>query len=755
MQLPLQTVGNITAGVLALAGSAYELWLWRKRPHTTSHLWGGLLAVWTGLYAIVHGMAYVVTELDDVMLVSRVATILLMLMVLGITEYAEALVGRPLPVARPYRVAILFPVLSVLAFTDWLVDGDRVALPFWGGTEFSSFDFNLPYGALLGLGLVSAIASAGWMVRNLDDASERRMLGVAFSIWALAGLHDLLTFLTHLSAPTFLLEYGFVAIVVGTQLLDVRSYARLLENTTEERRRWKREVTDQAAAIRELLAEAPLPVLIHREGRLTHVNRTAAEALGTSSEALVGTELLDWVAPRSRPDARAKLVTLDESGSLAEVTMSPTEGPSVHWQAKAFALRLSGEDATAIIALDVTAQRQLLAQTMTLDRMVATGTLAAGVAHEINNPLTFVMANLHHLREIIEERDPSAVELLDEALGGAKRVRNVVQDLRRLAQPHTSSDIIDLEEIVGAATRIIHNEIRHRAQLEVDVPSVAVEGDRAKLGQVFVNLLLNASEAIPTGRREEHRVCVRAEVSDDDVVVRVVDSGEGIAPELIGQIFDPFFTTKPLGKNSGLGLAIARETIVSAGGDLWVESKPGEGTTVSVRMARARTSAPAVVPPPPREASLESPRTVLLIDDEASVCRAIKRMVAHRYDVVTTVSAEEALDWIENGERTFDAVICDIMMPQLTGRDLHERLAELDPTLAKATIFITGGVFGDLEKWARDVHNTVLTKPFDAKDLIDVLDRLFPARTNTAPPTSGIKPSSNPTSSDPSSSMTG
>jgi len=756
MQLPLQTVGNTTAGVLALAGSAYELWLWRKRPHTRSHLWGGLLAVFTGAYAILHGLAYVLTQPGDVIAMSKAVTVCLMLMIFCTCEYAEALVGQTLPIKQPYRVAIILPLLSVITLTDWVIAGAPVLVPFWGGAVFSSLEFNPVYAALMLLCLLSVVGTVGWMVRRIDDRAERRLLAGAFAIWILAGLHDLIIFFGQVSAPAFFMEYGFVAIVAATQLLDVRSYARLLESTTEERRRWKREVTDQAEAILDLLAEAPLPILVHRRGRLTHVNRTAAEALRTTPASLIGTELLDWISPRAMVEARGKLITLEAPGQLAELTMLPAQGPSVHWQAKAFALRLSGENATVVIALDITSQRQLLAQTMGLDRMVATGTLAAGVAHEINNPLTFVMANLHHLRDTIPGGDPGSVELIDEALNGTQRVRDVVQDLRRLAQPHTSSDVIDLQEIVKAAARIIHNEARHHARLDVDVPSVTIEGDRAKLGQVFVNLLLNAIEAIPTGRREDHRVRIRAEVNDDDVRIEVVDSGEGIEPEHLSQIFDPFFTTKTLGKNSGLGLAIARETVVAAGGDLSIESRRGEGTTVVVRLLRARPVERARETVPPVVSALEVPKTVLLIDDEASVCRAIRRMIAHRYDVTTTVSAEEALTWIEDNEHSFDAVICDVMMPQRNGRDVHERIAELDPELARATVFITGGVFGDLEKWAGEVDNTVLTKPFDAKDLIDVLDGLFPGRANTAPPTSGVNTSSSEGSGGPSSSsMTG
>lgn len=260
-------------------------------------------------------------------------------------------------------------------------------------------------------------------------------------------------------------------------------------------------------------------------------------------------------------------------------------------------------------------QQELQAGMAHVERLVATGELAAGVAHEINNPLAFVIANLTHLaRELPEVFDqlraqasgltpapgdplgPEALEDLLQALAeareGADRVKLVVRDLKSLSRvDEAERGEVDVRRVVEGSIRLVRNEIRQRARLVTDFVEVPrIVANEARQGQVFLNLAMNAAQAIPEGAAEQNELRISTSVDDEGrVVVDVTDTGVGIPPHLLSRIFEPFFTTKPVGLGTGLGLSIC-ETIVSAlGGSLAVESEVGKGTTFRVTLPPSRS----------------------------------------------------------------------------------------------------------------------------------------------------------------------
>lgn len=235
--------------------------------------------------------------------------------------------------------------------------------------------------------------------------------------------------------------------------------------------------------------------------------------------------------------------------------------------------------------------------------------LAGVLAHELNNPLTFVLANLSCLRDSLDALGaslralPSSMpghslllplieqwedmnEILNEAQGGADRVREVVSDLSTLGTRGETEGRrpVALEDVVRAALRIAQREVQRRAQVHVDIdPRLPrVLGSASRLGQVVLNLLLNAVQAVPPGEPAAHQVRVEARCEDRLVFIRISDTGSGIPPERLSRVFEPGYTTKPLGEGSGLGLAISREIVRTHGGDIYIDSAPGNGTTVSV-----------------------------------------------------------------------------------------------------------------------------------------------------------------------------
>jgi C4-dicarboxylate-specific signal transduction histidine kinase len=382
---------------------------------------------------------------------------------------------------------------------------------------------------------------------------------------------------------------------------------------------------------------------------------------------------------------------------------------------------------TAVVS-DVTERRAMQSQLDLSQRMAALGALAAGVAHEINNPLASVCANLDYLaRETMQ--DASLAEVVGEARDGAERVRDVVRGLRAFSSARTGAPgPADVRAELEAAIRLALNEIRHRARLEQrigDLPLVAAGAH--ELGHVFLNLLLNAAQAIPEGRAQENVITIEAgRAADGSASIRIRDTGVGIPPQVLERIFEPFYTTKPLGVGMGLGLAIAHRIVTAAGGHIEVETQVGQGTTFHVTL-------PAAGEPAREEATSPSPvpsgagrLRVLVVDDDALVVRSVARTLADRYEIVTASSAVEALAHVERGER-FDALLCDLMMPQMTGMELHARLEERAPALARRMLFITGGAFTDAAARFLAEGRACVEKPFEPEALRAAVERVAAA----------------------------
>jgi signal transduction histidine kinase len=237
------------------------------------------------------------------------------------------------------------------------------------------------------------------------------------------------------------------------------------------------------------------------------------------------------------------------------------------------------------LAEDVSRQRWMEAQLRMADRMASIGALAAGVAHEINNPLSYIASNVRFALDGTQAGDVAPAEVaeaLGEALQGAARVREIVRDLRMLARSEESADqACDLEDVARTVANLVRHQLRDRAALEVVVPAgLAVAGSAGRIGQVLLNLLVNAAQAIEPGQPGRHRVALRARAGcEGRVVVEVEDTGHGIPAEHLARVFDPFFTTKPVGVGTGLGLSICQGIVASLGGAIQVESEPGRGTT--------------------------------------------------------------------------------------------------------------------------------------------------------------------------------
>ncbi|MBX3247494.1 MAG: PAS domain S-box protein [Myxococcales bacterium] len=395
-----------------------------------------------------------------------------------------------------------------------------------------------------------------------------------------------------------------------------------------------------------------------------------------------------------------------------------------------------------IVFRDMSSERQskqererLQRQLAVAERMASVGTLAAGAAHEINNPLAYIMTNLDLITEDLRAwqaglASPDLAECLEmaaEARHGVDRIRKIVRGLKTFARAgeEEARRVVDVVPILERSIDMAFNEVKHRARLVTDLgPIPPVEADDSSLGQVFVNLLVNAVQALPEGHVDSNEI--RIVTSTDPLgaaVVEVHDTGPGVPREIIDRIFDPFFTTKPVGVGTGLGLSVCHNIVSGLGGQISVTNGAERGALFRVRLPAADGSPASDAPITPAHAAQPVRATVLIVDDEPAIGASLAR-VLRDHDVTAVTSAREAFALATSGA-PFDLILSDLMMPEMSGMELYDALVLHRPSAAERVVFITGGAFTPgAAEFLEQVPNERLYKPFDA-DALRALVRRF------------------------------
>jgi signal transduction histidine kinase/CheY-like chemotaxis protein len=379
--------------------------------------------------------------------------------------------------------------------------------------------------------------------------------------------------------------------------------------------------------------------------------------------------------------------------------------------------------------IDITERSRLEQELLQADRMACVGTLASGMAHEINNPLTYVVANVvfaaDEVPALVRSLPSAGVTLgprvaeigraLNDAREGAERIRRVVGELKSFAQAEDDARVaIDVRGPLEAACLVAESEIRHRAKLIKQLTEVPrVLASEGRLRQLFLNLLMNAAQSIDERPAESHEIRVSTGVSrTGEVLVLVSDTGAGLDPASIPRVFDPFFSLRPTSVSTGFGLATCQSIAVAHGGTLTVDSVIGRGTEF-------RLSLPADLSPAAAVIDHATPRRgrILVVDDEIAVVDSIRRVLGRLHDVTVAFEGAEAVELIGR-EPPFDLILCDVMMPEMGGFEVHARLAEIKPEALPRIVFMTGGAFTPRARaFLESVPNARLSKPFDLGEL--------------------------------------
>jgi PAS domain S-box-containing protein len=511
----------------------------------------------------------------------------------------------------------------------------------------------------------------------------------------------------------------------------------------------RREAEPQASLLRALVDKLPA-MLAYWDANLRcrFANRAYQKWFGVNPEAMIGRDMAEFLGPLfalNLPYIQGAL--RGEEQEFEREIPDPAGGPARYSQAHYIPDIVDGQvRGFCVLVADITRRkraedslREAHGRLQAAERLAAMATLAGGIAHELNNPLASVLANVELALESVDVATAEADTLrkaLVEARDGAKRVGDIVRTMKLLARGDTTRrELVDVNETVEQSLRLTSNAIRYRARLVRDLADVGhVDGNPFLLAQVFASLLVNAAQALPVESAASNEIRVSSRRTGDDVVVEVADNGAGIPDDLQAHIFEPFFTTKDVGGGMGLGLAIAVGIVTSLGGKISVTSTVGRGSLFRVILPAAARSARSPAPAAPSDgggrplarAAIAARPRLLVIDDEPTLTRVVERALAKQLEVVAVNGGREAIALLTEQSSQFDLILCDLMMPEATGETVYTEVCQRRPELAGRFIFMTGGAFTpDGRRFLDAMGAPLLEKPFELGRLRElVMNRL-------------------------------
>lgn len=529
-----------------------------------------------------------------------------------------------------------------------------------------------------------------------------------------------------LEADLLQAEAKRVSVHLSTSAIDVGGAPARVDLFYDigERRRVQRELSRAETRFQRIIDGAPVAIAIARAERLIYANPALVRLLRyDTAEELVALSPAVHVHPddvRSVIDALRARAEAGDAQASVEVRGRRRDGTRVALEVMAMPTIWDHEQAILMFVHDPTERRLVLQRIADADRLAAVGTLALGVAHEINNPLAYVLLNLQFmLRELTRiERHPDQIagvlERMNEAQHGTRRVRDIVRGLRDLAPDSRDEDaVVDVLEPARTALRVALASTGSCARITLDRVSPArVRGSALRLEQVLVNLLVNAAHAV--AERADGEIALRIAPWDPGrVAIEVRDNGAGIEPDLRKRVFDPFFTTKPVGVGTGLGLPICHGIVVAMGGELSFDSEVGRGTTFRVVLPEVEAE---VTPTGGGPASALGPRVIVAVSD-VDTGLLIAHALGPQADVRALGGARAALAEVCLDD-TIAAVLCELEQPGFGGIELCEELARARSGAERKLLFLVASEPGPrAAAFLARVPNPRFQRPFDLEAL--------------------------------------
>ncbi len=510
------------------------------------------------------------------------------------------------------------------------------------------------------------------------------------------------------------------------------AHALITVSDISERERVLRELEESEKRFRLVIESAPEAIWIVDAQRMRYVNPAALALFGfASEEEVVGKDPRDFLPVEDHGTMAVRLETMLTSRRRLppqEYRIRHRDGRIVIVEVSSIAIDYDGLGAVLSFARDVSERKRIELRLLQADRLAALGLLAGGMAHAINNPLTYVLLDIEHVERALKQPAPGggasdqASAQLTDAYQGAERIAEVVRRMRAFSRvDERSRSFVDIRRVLNSAVQLVGHELSHRGQLVTvydDVPPI--NASSAHLEQVFLHLLVHAAQSLPGDQSGE----VRLEVTrsgDQHLEVRFVLVGAVMDAESLAQAFEPFFADK--NRDVGMGLPFCRAVVSAMGGEIIAESDEQSGTTFRVRLPIGRSLS---APPESGEVSEEpGHRTaVLIVDADRAVGSALVAALDHAHDVVFVQSALDARDRLIGGER-YDAVLCEVALADLDGPTLWEVVGRVHPRQASRFVFMVSGTGSDpTSQRALASGRPLLQKPFRLEAVLRVLEQV-------------------------------
>lgn len=481
--------------------------------------------------------------------------------------------------------------------------------------------------------------------------------------------------------------------------------------------------------------------IFDKNGVIQDINKQGAILFGRDQRAMIHHDFREYL-----PASEREYATLQMEKLSAEMRIGPNSAHILHPSGAIRDVEYSSacvETQTDVLNLgvfdDITEKNNVLERSLLAEKMSMIGVLTLGIIHEINNPLVWLLSNLELMKEQLKTfpaRDIKAQQLIvsfskyaNESIDGAQRIAHTIHDLKGFShEGGTKVFPVNIADALNAAIHILGHEIKQTMQIKqefcVDMPLILLSTNR--LQQVFMNLIVNAAQSFTNPENPKNLLIIKTILETNKFRIDFTDNGGGINPDNMNKLFTPFFTTKPVGVGVGLGLSISYSIIHEMGGEIDVKSVVNKGTTFSITLPLTvkALGEPAVK----IKAKPKSQLQILIVDDIQNILNTFRRLLEEDQIVTLALGGREALSILEERGSSFDLIITDINMPDISGIDLYRYIKRNHPKLASQMIFITGSLSSKkINDFFGDKKNPCLEKPFTPEALNEAIASVCPA----------------------------